>query len=245
MNFNSCIRKGDSVEVTGIVFPYDKRSYAILPRYKSDIKIKGIGTSIYDGINSGKTEVKVRGVVIGYPARKVGRNKVGGFNKTMYIQDDKAAVYVRNNNFNESYDSPPQSFNFNIGDIVEVSGKLTTIHRYFGINTQSTSDIRKTGCLFDVEPDDLTKVKSFDNGEYLRLVKVKGRVSELTSHSFSLITNNLGTIVVYDLTSGQKLDFDTYIKNGDIVNVVGILSARYTGDHIIMPRLKSDVSVAQ
>jgi DNA/RNA endonuclease YhcR with UshA esterase domain len=200
-----------------------------------------LGTSIYDAISTWSTDtaVKVTGVVIGYPGRKIGSNYVGGFSGKLYIEDEKGGVYVYNYNLNESYDSTPSNYKFNIGDVVTISGTLTKFYNDFEIKA-ATSDVVKTGKTFDVVPDDLTTKDASFTAHLLRLVKVSGTATAVSGKSFDLVTTDLGTITVKDDTYGKHLDFDTHLKNGDKVDVTGIARIYYS-KNTVFPRTVDDI----
>ena len=200
-----------------------------------------LGTALYDAISSWSTDVSIKatGVVIGYPGRKIGSNYVGGFSGKLYIEDEKGGAYVYNYDLNESYDSTPSSYKFNIGDVVTISGTLTKFFDDFEIVT-ATSNVVKTGKTFDVVPDDLTTTDASFTAHLLRLVKVSGTATAVSAKSFDLVTTDLGTITVLDKTYGKHLDFDTYLKNGDEVNVTGIACIYYS-KNTVFPRTVNDV----
>jgi DNA/RNA endonuclease YhcR with UshA esterase domain len=205
-------------------------------------KVVTLGTSIYDATSGWSTDTAVssiKGVVIGYPGRKIGSNYVGGFSSKLFIEDEKGGVMVYNSGLNETYDATPSSYNFKIGDVVTVSGTLTDYYGNFEVTPSSTANIVKTGDTFDVKPDDLTTASTL-TGENLRLVKLSGTATNISNKSFDLLTTNLGTITVKDYTYGKILDFDTIIANGDNVDVTGIVYTSY-GNYIVYPRIKADI----
>jgi DNA/RNA endonuclease YhcR with UshA esterase domain len=206
--------------------------------------VVNLGTALHDAISSWSTDVSINatGVVIGYPGRKIGSDCVGGFSGKLYIEDSKGGAYVYSKEINESYDSTPSSYKYAIGDVVTVSGTLTKYHDDFEIKT-ATSDIVKTGKTFDVVPDDLTTSDATLTGHLLRLVKVSGTATDVSAKAFKLVTGTeAGTLTIKDNTYGKILDFDTYIKNGDKVEVTGI-SSIYYGAPTVFPREAADTVV--
>ena len=184
-----------------------------------------LGTSIYNVISSWSTDtmVNVKGMVIGYPKRTINFKDVGGFSGVLFIEDEKSGIAVNNIGLNETYASTPDSYNFNIGDVVSVTGTLVKIkYDNYKITIKSTSSVSKSG-TFDVKPDDLTTASATFTGEKLRLAKISGIATDVSNEHFEVITTNLGTVTVVDITSGQILDFDTIINNGNNVDVTGIV----------------------
>ncbi len=218
---------------------------------------KTLGISIYEAMNnwSSNTSVTVKGVVIGYPARTINSAKgpihLGGFSGVLFIEDKKSGIAVNNIGLNETISLTPNSYNFNIGDVVSVTGTLVKIkYNYYKITIKSISDISKSG-TFDVEADDLTTASTFA-GENLRLIKISGMATDIsdvsnilhinkTNEAFELVTTNLGTVTVIDNTYGKILDFNKHISNGDNVDVTGIVYTYY-GNYVVYPRIQADIA---
>ncbi len=200
-----------------------------------------IGTSIYEAVSGWSTDVAVNvtGVVIGYPGRAVDGKDIGGFSKKLFVEDDKGGVYVFDYDLNESYDSTPSNYKFDLGEEVTINGTLTKYYGNFELKVATVTAITKTGKTFSIIPDDLTDASTF-SGELLRLVKISGTASDVSGNSFKVITSKLGAVSVYDSTYGSGLNFDSLIKDGDNVEVTGI-AYLYNNAYEILPRLQSDI----
>lgn len=215
----------------------------VIVQLKLDSKVEDVepGTPDEDGLelisikNLINSEIgklyKTKGTVI---------SKVGVLGKkAFYIQDEEHGIYIYTDN----------DIKAKLGDEIILKGKLGNYKGNLQLTDVEFSDKKEAEII---TPKEL-KINELQNSNQSTLVKISNvkvrdfiRVNEFGTSEFLIYDedNNFAK-VRYDNRSGEKYDqLKTRLKNGDIVDVTGILSS-YNGEIQILPYSKSGINVVE
>jgi endonuclease YncB( thermonuclease family) len=225
------LKRGDIIEVTGVLYQSSRGNVTLLPRYLSDILVVQLAYrpskrnlpfmlgSIGDLQNIKKDEwVMVKGVVNSLPGHLSERY--------FYIQDDTAGVQI----YSHYKDFP----NLKIGDEVEVLGKISA--NKLRIRTYSQHDIRIIEQ--DINLQHITIAHSEQMGDYYGMLSfVEGIVISKKGQVITLSVDGEKIILYIRKINNLK---PSILKTGDRVKLFGIIE--YISDeHRIVPRSIEDI----
>lgn len=168
--------------------------------------------------------VTVKGVVIAIP---------GTFGtQVCYVMDETGGIQIYLHD--GSYPA------LALGDVVELTGELSTSHGERRIKLDEGTDIHMNSETFSIKPMfyPVTDIEELLVGQ---LISTKGQIQ--SKNGTKLVIEQLGTMFVVYLKSNPAIDPNLF-ERGDLITITGVLSV-YDGELRIRPRSSEDIAVDQ
>ncbi|PIR97553.1 MAG: hypothetical protein COT91_00805 [Candidatus Doudnabacteria bacterium CG10_big_fil_rev_8_21_14_0_10_41_10] len=127
-----------------------------------------------------------------------------------------------------------------VGDLVTLTGELTSFHNELQIKVGNISDVAVVGSTKEKEP---VRIETGQVGESLegQLVRLAGEVVENSGDTF-FIDNGSGRARIYIM--GSTGIEKPKIRKGDVAVVTGVVS-QFNENYRVLPRVFSDIEVGQ
>ena len=125
-----------------------------------------------------------------------------------------------------------------IGDVIELTGELSTSHGERRIKLNEGTDIRMSSETLSAQPTfySITEIEEHLVGQ---LISTKGQIQ--SKSATKLVIEQFGSTIVIYLKSNPAIDPNQF-ERGDLITVTGVLS-QYDGELRIRPRSLEDVKI--
>jgi len=148
-------------------------------------------------------------------------------------------AYLSGSGIRIAWPDPP-TLGVKLGDVIEVTGKLTTFHNelQLAITDPAGVKITKSGEVVSAERVETGQVGEATEGY---LVKLSGTVTSTSGDTFFIDDGSGQTKIYIRQSTGIE---KPRMKKGDRVEVTGVVS-QYNDDYRVLPRFQDDISIGE